>query len=204
MTMMLADAAVTAALQLVVLGVMPVLAFWLYHRVRHKRTFADVAARAGLQLGETRYLAHGIAMALSGVGVLLIWTPPLEPMTRQGSAQHQFVGLGLGLQSFALAFLHGVVQTGLSEELLFRGLIAGSLSRGLPFLWANLTQAAIFFLPHLAILFVAPEAAAILPLVFAGALVLGWLRIRSGSILGPWIVHASGNVTMALIVAART
>jgi hypothetical protein len=50
--------------------------------------------------------------------------------------------------------------------MLFRGLIAGSLARRLPFVWANLSQAAIFFLPHLAILFFAPELWGLLPLVF--------------------------------------
>ncbi|MBI4473901.1 MAG: CPBP family intramembrane metalloprotease [Acidobacteria bacterium] len=38
----------------------------------------------------------------------------------------------------------------------------------------------------------------ILSAVFIGALVFGWIRIKSGSILGPWLMHASGNVTMAL------
>jgi membrane protease YdiL (CAAX protease family) len=37
-----------------------------------------------------------------------------------------------------MALLYGVVKTGFSEELLFRGLIAGSLSRRLPLLWATL------------------------------------------------------------------
>jgi membrane protease YdiL (CAAX protease family) len=37
-----------------------------------------------------------------------------------------------------MAILYEVVKTGLPEELLFRGLIAGSLSRRLPVLWANL------------------------------------------------------------------
>lgn len=96
------------------------------------------------------------------------------------------------------------VQTAFTEELLFRGLIAGSLSRRLPFLWANLAQALIFLLPHFAILLVAPEVWGLLPVVFVGALVFGWIRIVSGSILGSWLMHASGNVTMALIVAIRT
>ena len=96
------------------------------------------------------------------------------------------------------------MQTGLTEELLFRGLIAGSLSRRLPFVWANLSQAFIFFLPHLLILQFAPELWGILPLVFLGALVFGWVRIKSGSIIPSWVMHASGNVAMALIVAVRT
>ena len=134
----------------------------------------------------------------------VVWSPPLDLFTREGSAQRQFVGLGLSGSALLLAFFHGVVQTGLTEELLFRGLIAGSLSRRLSVFWANGAQASIFFLPHLLILYVMPEAWALLPLVFAGALTFGWLRIKSGSIVGPWLMHASGNVAMALSVAIRT
>ncbi len=118
----------------------------------------------------------------------------------------QFAGLGLGGYTIARALLYGVVQTGFTEELLFRGLITGSLSRRLPALIANLAQALLFFLPHLGILLIATEAWVwrTLPVVYAVALVLGWLRIQSGSILGSWLVHASSNVTMALVVAAHT
>jgi membrane protease YdiL (CAAX protease family) len=72
--------------------------------------------------------------------------------------------------------------------------------------WANLAQASIFLLPHFAILLVAPGTWVwgVLPIVFAGALLFGWVRIKSGSILGSWLMHASGNITMALMVAART
>ena len=200
----LADAALSAVLQAAVLGGVPLAGYFLYHRWRHKRTFREVAERAGLRLGDPRYLAYSAVFTLIGVVALVVWSPPLEPLIRQGSAQRQFVGLGVGLPALTLAFLHGVVQTGFTEELLFRGLIAGSLSRRLALGWANLIQALIFFLPHAAILLIAPELWGILPLVFLGALVLGWVRIRSGSIIGPLLIHASGNVTMALMVAART
>jgi membrane protease YdiL (CAAX protease family) len=143
----------------------------------------------------------GFAFAV--VAVLVIWTPPLEPLTRPGSAQHQFVGLGLTATALALALLNGAVQTAFAEELLFRGLIAGSFSRKLPLRWANFAQAGIFLLPHFGILAVAPEVWGILPVVFVGALWFGWIRIQSGSILGSWLMHATGNVTMALLVASR-
>jgi membrane protease YdiL (CAAX protease family) len=103
-----------------------------------------------------------------------------------------------------LALFYGVVQTGFSEELLFRGLISGRLARQLPKVWANLVQALIFLLPHLLILTVMPEMWGILPILFVGALFAGWLRMRSGSILGPWLIHATANVTVALSLAART
>ncbi len=103
-----------------------------------------------------------------------------------------------------MALPFGVVKTGFAEELLFRGLIAGSLSRRLSLGWANLWQAVIFLLPHLPVAFLAPEMRGYLIIFFAGAYFLGWLRIKSGSILGPWLIHATLNTATCLSVALRT
>jgi membrane protease YdiL (CAAX protease family) len=200
----LGDAALTAFIQAAILGGLPFAFYAIYQRCRHKRPFAESARRAGLQLGQPLYMVYSLGFALFGLALLLIWSPPLDPLLRKGSAQHQFVGLGFTSAAVVLAVLHGFLQTGLPEELLFRGLIAGSLSRRLSLLWANLIQALIFFLPHLAILLFAPELWPVLPVVFIGALIFGWVRIKSGSIIGPCLMHASGNITMALLVAART
>ena len=160
--------------------------------------------RAGLQLGAGRYLAYSAALACAGVAVLVLWSPPLAPLAQKGSPQRPFVGLGFGGPAVLMALLYGVVQTGFPEELLFRGLIAGSLSRRLPLLWANLGQAVIFFVPHLFVLTVMPELWGILPVIFAGSLLWGWVRIKSGSIIGSWLMHASANVAICLSVAIRT
>ena len=201
---MLINAALSALLNVVVLAALPFLFYFAYHRLRHKRSYREVARRAGLQLGEARYLAYSLAFAAMSVVALLVWSPPLEVFLREGSPQRVFRGLGLGSNAIAMAILYGVVKTGFSEELLFRGLIAGSLSRRLSLLWANLLQAVIFLLPHLLILFTMPELWGLLVVVFVGALFKGWVRIRSGSVLGPWLIHAAGNVATCLSVAARS
>lgn len=202
--MSIANAVLSALVQTVLFAGLPFLAYAAWHRWRCKRSFADTCRRAGLQLGNPRYLLYSLAMAAVVVAALVIHPPPLEPMLREGSAQSGFAGLGLTIQAIVLALLYGMVKTGFSEELLFRGLVAGSLSRRLPLRWANLVQALIFLLPHLLILMIAPALWTLLPVVFVLALVLGWLRIKSGSILGPWLVHGSTNVAMALIVAVKT
>jgi membrane protease YdiL (CAAX protease family) len=83
-------------------------------------------------------------------------------------------------------------------------LIAGSLSRRLPFLWANLGQALVFFIPHLLVLRVMPGMWRILPVILAGSLLWGWVRIKSSSIIGSWLMHAAGDVAICLSVAIRT
>src|SRR6516164_10551410 len=202
--MLLANAALSALLNLLVFAGVPFFAYFVYQKWRHKRPFGEILRRAGLQLGAGRYLAYSAAVACAGVAILVLWPPPLDPLVRKGSPQRPFVGLGLGGPAVLMALLYGVVQTGFLEELLFRGLIAGSLSRRLPFLWANLGQALIFLIPHLLVLRVMPEMWSILPVLFAGALLWGWVRIKSGSIIGSWLMHATGNVAICLSVAIRT
>ena len=202
--MLLANAALSALVNLLVFAGLPFFAYFVYQKWRHKRAFGEILRRAGLQLGAGRYLAYSAAFACAGVAILVLWPPPLDPLVRKGSPQRPFVGLGLGGPAVLMALLYGVVQTGFPEELLFRGLIAGSLSRRLPLLWANLGQALIFFIPHLLVLTVMPEMWGILPIIFAVALFCGWVRIKSGSIFGSWLLHASVNVAMCLSVAIRT
>lgn len=202
--MSITNSVLSSSIQLIVFGGAPFFIYLTYHRWRHKRTLTAICKRAGLQIGQPRYLLYSLVAAAILTATLIIWTPPLEPLIRKGSAQSNFAGLGITMKSVTMALLYGVVKTGFTEELLFRGLIAGSLSRRLSVMWANLIQALIFLLPHLAVLLFAPELWTLLPAVFAIALVLGWIRIKSGSMIGPWILHSSGNVAFSLIVAART
>ncbi len=200
---MLANAAISALANLLVLAGIPFLFYVLYEKWRHKRAFAEVAQRAGLRLGEGRYIGYSLVFALAGIAVLVTWPPPLEPFLRVGSPQQAFRGIGLG-GAIPMALLYGVIKTGFTEELLFRGLIAGSLSRRLSLVWADVSQALIFLLPHFLVLRIMPEMWRILPVIFAGALFMGWVRIKSGSIIGSWLIHASANIVICLSVAIRT
>jgi membrane protease YdiL (CAAX protease family) len=203
-TMWLAAPVTNAMLAVLLLAGVPFLAYVIFHKWRHKRRLADIARRAGLQGSGTGYVLISTATALLVVCMLLAWHPPMAPFVQQGSPQQPFAGLGMGLPAIVMALLYGVVQTGFVEELVFRGLIAGSLARRLPLVWANLLQAAIFLLPHLLILKTMPQLWMLLPLIFLLALVMGWVRIKSGSIIGSWLIHAVLNVTMCLMVAVRT
>ena len=200
----LGNAVASALLNVVVLAGIPFLVYFLWHRIRHKWGLGEVARRAGLQIGEPKYILYSVAFAAISLAALFLWSPPIDVFTREGSPQREFVGLGITGASVAMALLYGVVKTGFAEELLFRGLIAGSLGRRLPLVWANILQALIFLLPHLLILTTRPELWGLLPIVFGTSLFLGWARIRSESIVGPWLVHAAANVATCLIVAAGT
>ena len=159
----MADMAVLALVNTVVLGGIPFLAYFAWHKLRYKRGFLEITARAGLRLGAGRYIAYGLAGAIVVAAVFVLSSPALAPYMRPGSPQRPFVGLGFGSTSVAMALLYGLVATGFMEEFVFRGLIAGALSRRMSIVRANLAQAFIFLLPHFLVLRVMPEMWAVLP-----------------------------------------
>ncbi len=202
--MLLTDAIVSSLANLVVLAGIPFFFYFAFQKWRRKRGFKEITQRVGLRLGEVRYIGYGLVVALAIVAYFIFWPPSAELFAGDTSPQKPFIGLGFSQTSLVMALLYGVVATGFCEELLFRGLIAGSLSRRLPMIAANLVQATIFLLPHLLVLRERLELWPILPLVFAVGLLKGWLRIKSGSILGPWLIHATAYVATYLNVAIQT
>jgi membrane protease YdiL (CAAX protease family) len=110
-----------------------------------------------------------------------------------------YAGVPLTGANLLVAFWNTAVVTALSEEILFRGFLAGLLERRLPLWWANLTQATLFVLPHLLILTVDVRLwpfAVLSPLI--SGLIFGWLRLRYGSIYPGWIVHGIANFVAVL------
>ncbi|MCI0620127.1 MAG: hypothetical protein L0387_00355 [Acidobacteria bacterium] len=64
-TVLLVNAAISALLNLVLLGGLPYLFYFAYHKWRHKRGIVEIAQRAGLQLGEARYVGYSLAFSLA-------------------------------------------------------------------------------------------------------------------------------------------
>jgi membrane protease YdiL (CAAX protease family) len=201
---LLINSALSAVVNLVLFVGIPGSAYWIYHRRRHGRTSLEIAQRAGLQIGKPRFLLLSIVVAALIAAVLIAIPLELDVFRRRGSPQKEFWGLGINGLSVSMAILYGMIKTGFAEEFFFRGLIAGFLFRRTSFVKANYYQATIFLLPHFLVLLYAPEMWPILPVVFVFALLSGWIRNQSGSVLGPAIIHGAGNTTLCLIVAART
>lgn len=193
--------AVSAIVQVVVLGLVPFAAYYLFQRFRHGRSLAQAAARVGLQRSAPKFVAWSLLPAAVGVALLGIFWPTIAVHVTEGTAQGQFLGLGLEPGTIAAAFLFGMLQTGFTEELLFRGFIAGALSRRLPTAWANAAQGFVFLLPHVPLVWIAPAMWGLLPIVYIIALGFGWVRIQSGSIVGPWLGHGLINTATALLAA---
>ncbi len=99
-------------------------------------------------------------------------------------------------REYGLAAFVGVVVVAapLSEELLFREIGLRALSRYINFPVANLLQAAVFASMH-------QDPLRFVPLFALGALA-GWLRLRSGGLLAPIMLHATNNAIAVVAIAA--
>jgi membrane protease YdiL (CAAX protease family) len=194
------DAVLSAILQVAVFTAVP---FFTYLATR--RRAAGFAEYIGMFAPTARAMALATAFSVATLGLLalvLALVPevrgalagPGTPAGRLREAGPTALGIGLLL-------VGALIQTSLSEEILFRGFVAKRLIDRLGFQWGNVLQAVIFALPHLALLLVpdahptAAAAAGLFLYPFAMGLFLAYLneRIGNGSIVPGWWAHALGN-----------
>ena len=153
-----------------------------------------------------------VAAAFAGGAVLAFLITRLPAVQAMASAERTVVGetaqAGLTGEVAAILAIRALLQTSLSEELLFRGLIGRNLVRRFGFTAGNTAQAGLFGLVHL-LLLLSPAATygLVLALVLFTAVVgwvLGWMNesLADGSILPGWAAHGGGNLTAYLLLAA--
>lgn len=117
-------------------------------------------------------------------------------------AANQFAGLGAA--AVIPALFYAIIQTGLSEELLFRGFLLKRLMKIFDFQVANLLQSIVFGCVHGAMLWSVLTLHVILLVVLTTALagyVMGWVseRIAGGSIVTSWSIHSIVNFIAACL-----
>jgi membrane protease YdiL (CAAX protease family) len=108
----------------------------------------------------------------------------------------------LGIAGVVPLLVYAVFQTGLSEEVLFRGFLCKRLSGKFGFTTGNTIQAALFGVVHGVLLFGIIGTTLTIAVIMFTAIV-GWLmgflneKLGNGSIVPSWIVHALANLVPA-------
>ena len=97
----------------------------------------------------------------------------------------------LSLRSKTLLFLFLLIEAPVLEELLFRGVLFGGLTKIMPIWPAIFLSGLVFAVIHI-------NAATLIPLWFLGV-AFAWLYVRTGTLLAPMAVHFTFNaVNLAL------
>lgn len=190
--------------------------------------FGDGLFRAPLGSGDAQVFWASLAQALLTLGIALLaryavppqWRPNLRWRLNWSSlawgagGSVVLIGLGLALPAELLGRV-GLAPVAImrdlawlvpanalqafAQEVQFRGLLMGSLERTMTPGWANVSQAAVFGLAHLAISYGGPEAPFV-PITFLVGLGFGWLVQRTGSIWSATIIHAVADVALQFAV----
>ncbi|WP_427110214.1 CPBP family intramembrane glutamic endopeptidase [Lysinibacillus xylanilyticus] len=111
---------------------------------------------------------------------------------------------GLGFSALIPALFHSIVQTGLSEELLFRGFLMKRFMHKFGFQMGNIMQSLLFGILHGLLMFSFVPFGVVVLVVIATAFVgylMGWINERksNGSILTSWAIHSIVNLIAAFM-----
>lgn len=110
---------------------------------------------------------------------------------------------GMGIVALPSVLVYSYIQTGLSEEILFRGFLLKRLAAKFGFTIANIIQALIFGAIHITMVWgqvgiVAGVVIVIYPIVPAVAFAYLNEKKSGGSILPSWIIHGTLNTVSTL------
>jgi membrane protease YdiL (CAAX protease family) len=146
-----------------------------------------------------------IILTVSGTYIVLMAIVMKWLLGDVDTALTQFEGQGWNALLYIL--IYAVIQTSLSEEVLFRGFIGKRLANKFGFVVGNTVQAILFGLLHgLPFGLVTDNIIVTVVLtIIPGAIgwIMGWLneKYASGSIVPSWIMHAVMNILSALSLA---
>ena len=133
-----------------------------------------------------------------------MWLYQSENLNYQGFTVDAFRQSGWSIQTLCVILIWAILQTSLSEEILFRGFLCKRCCNKFGEKIGNTVQAIIFGMVHTAALPDKNIFAILIVVLLTGGIgyVLGWLSLKKvqGSILYGWEIHATVNILSPIIV----
>ncbi len=188
-----------AIIQVLLFSLVPLL--WWLVTARKKVAFFDWLGLRWPKNVNTRTLWGSIVLVMVVcfvIGEVAVWA-----RGDVDAAESAYQGMGLG--ALPTVLVYAFLQTGLSEEILFRGFLLKRLMAKWGFVVANIVQALIFGALHLTMVwgqvgFLAGMVIVIYPMIPAVLMSILNEKKADGSILPSWLVHGTINTVSALMV----
>ena len=186
-----------AIIQVVLFSIIPLI--WWLVTARKKENFFKWLGLKKPECASKKNLIFSTLMVLAIcflVGEFAIWL-------RGDVAAADSAYKGMGLAALPSVLVYSYIQTGLSEEILFRGFLLKRLAAKFGFTTANIIQALIFGAIHLTMVWgqigvVAGIVIVIYPMIPAVAFAYLNEKKANGSILPSWIAHGTLNTLSTL------
>ena len=185
-------------LQLIVLS-LPSLVYLAVQR-RHGVAWSEALRRVGWRTCPPVALLWGLGVVavVGGLAWLAFQALPQGVLDNPNVNTSAYSGLRLSPLSFMTVLAREAVYVALGEEIFFRGLLGGWLTRRVGFARGNALQALVFLLPHLLLLTLSLSLWPLLAAQLVAGWLMGWLRDRFDSILPGWLAHSLTNALGAL------
>ena len=199
MNRMFLNQLLNAIIQVLLFSLVPLL--WWLVTARKKVAFFDWLGLRWPKNVNTRTLWGSIVLVMVVcfvIGEVAVWA-----RGDVDAAESAYQGMGLG--ALPTVLVYAFLQTGLSEEILFRGFLLKRLMAKWGFVVANIVQALIFGALDLTMVwgqvgFLAGMVIVIYPMIPAVLMSILNEKKADGSILPSWLVHGTINTVSALMV----
>lgn len=194
---------VDSIIQVAIFFIVPFI-WWLITAYKECNFFEWIGLKKPIMKGSLIKILF-IILAVSGTYICLMAIIMKQLLGGVNTAAAQFEGHGWNAILYIL--IYAVIQTSLSEEIMFRGFIGKCFINHFGFTIGNTVQAILFGLLHgLPFGLVTGNVVVTMLLtLLPGSIgwIEGWLneKYASGSIIPSWIMHALMNILSALISA---
>ena len=200
---MIVQTIIDSFMQLVLFSIIPVL--WWFFSARKKEKLVS-----WIGLFTPKFDNKHIALIVIILSFVLLLAPGIYLLIvfedTSILANARFAGLGFG--GIVPILMYAIIQTGLSEEIFFRGFLNKRLCNKFGFSVGNSVQAILFGLLHGVLLLTLNIGILFVILVSAFSLVAGWMmgyineKLSGGSIVPSWIIHSLKNIVSSALILA--
>jgi membrane protease YdiL (CAAX protease family) len=169
----------------------------------HALTWPDLGLK---QLPVGRVFSVGIGVGVMGLVLTIAIGLVLSQFGLRSNQNEEFGFVrGAGPVGLAVALFFGAVTAPFAEELFFRGVLFGLLSRRQPLWAAYVVSSAVFAVAHLMPMRMNPSQMAGLAVgIFVLGLLLAWTYHLTGSLYPGMLAHALNNATALVALYAAT
>lgn len=132
-------------------------------------------------------IGWGLLGWFSGLVLTLVIVIPVAQLSLVPEAMMNSQSALPSLGGWLLSLFFGFAIAGFQEETIFRGFLQGVLTERFGRWPGNILQAAIFSLAHIG--YFPWKAWPLFIIAFVLGLVYGWLRLKRGTLVVPWLAH---------------
>lgn len=190
---------ISSFIQVIIMSIIPFI-WWALKGRQDSNFFYWIGLRKIEISNKSKYISTFLGIIIF-FSILSIYTLKLVS-GNPNLATSQFTGEGIS--GLVPVLIYSFIQTGLSEEIFFRGFLAKRFINKFGFTIGNLIQASLFGLLH-GVMFISVSNLfiTIAIIFFTGA--IGWLmgmineKLSGGSILSSWLLHGIANVVSSMI-----